>query len=104
MDPRLGWMSLAGDGGRHGRCCVAERRRSAGSLPLLLSERVRLEVRVPKEDPVAVVLKTKEIMTEPLDVGEGKLSLVDVIAQAEGAPVSAGICEFSPDRGQPSGR
>jgi hypothetical protein len=71
---------------------------------LLLSERVRLEVRVPKEDPVAVVLKTKEIMTEPLDVGEGKLSLVDVIAQAEGAPVSAGICEFSPDRGQPSGR
>jgi hypothetical protein len=44
---------------------------------------------------VAVVLKkSKEIVTEPLDVGEGKLSLVDVIAQAEGAPVSAGICEI----------
>jgi ethanolamine utilization protein EutQ (cupin superfamily) len=56
---------------------------------------VRLEVRVPKEDPVAVVLKkSKAIVTEPLDVGEGKLSLVDVIAQAEGAPVSAGICEI----------
>jgi hypothetical protein len=56
---------------------------------------VRLEVRVPKEDAVAVVLKkSKEIVTEPLDVGEGKLSLVDVIAQAEGAPVSAGVCEI----------
>ena len=34
---------------------------------------------------MAVVLKkSKEIVTEPLDVGEGKLSLVDVIAQAGG--------------------
>ena len=43
---------------------------------------------------MAVVLKkSKAILTEPLDVGEGKLSLVDVIAQAEGALVSAGVCE-----------
>jgi ethanolamine utilization protein EutQ (cupin superfamily) len=43
---------------------------------------------------MAVVLKkAKEIATEPLDVGEGKLSLVDVIAQADSAPVSAGVCE-----------
>src|SRR5256885_4152867 len=33
---------------------------------------------------MAVVLKkAKEIATEPLDAGEGKLSLVDVIAQPE---------------------
>jgi uncharacterized cupin superfamily protein len=44
---------------------------------------------------VAVVLKkAKEIVTEPFDAGEGKLSLVDVIAQPEQAPVSAGICEI----------
>src|SRR2546427_13304306 len=44
---------------------------------------------------MAVVLKkAKEIATEPLDAGEGKLSLVDVIAQPEQAPVSAGICEI----------
>jgi hypothetical protein len=45
---------------------------------------------------VAVVLKkAKEIATEPFDAGEGKLSLVDVIAQPEQAPVSAGICANS---------
>jgi len=44
---------------------------------------------------MAVVLKkAHEIATEPLDVGDGKLSLVDVIAQPEQAPVSAGICEI----------
>ncbi len=44
---------------------------------------------------MAVVLKkAMEITTEPLDAGEGKLSLVDVIAQPERAPVSAGICEI----------
>ncbi len=44
---------------------------------------------------MAVVLKkAKEISTEPFDAGEGKLSLVDVIAQPERAPVSAGICEI----------
>ena len=44
---------------------------------------------------MAVVLKkANEIVTSPLDVGEGKLSLVDVIAQPENAPVSAGICEI----------
>ena len=44
---------------------------------------------------MAVVLKkANEIATEPLDVGEGKLSLVDVIARPEQAPVSAGICEI----------
>ena len=44
---------------------------------------------------MAVVLKKANgIVTEPLDVGDGKLSLVDVIAQPEQAPVSAGICEI----------
>jgi len=44
---------------------------------------------------MAVVLKkAREIATEPFDAGEGKLSLVDVIAQPEQAPVSAGICEI----------
>lgn len=44
---------------------------------------------------MAVVLKkAKEIATEPFDAGDGKLSLVDVIAQAEQAPVSAGIAEI----------
>ena len=42
---------------------------------------------------MAVVLKkASEIATEPFDAGDGKLSLVDVIAQAEHAPVTAGIC------------
>ena len=41
-----------------------------------------------------VLKKANEIATEPFDAGEGKLSLVDVIAQPEGAPVSAGICEI----------
>ncbi len=44
---------------------------------------------------MAVVLKkASDIATEPFDAGEGKLSLVDVIAQPEGAPVSAGVCEI----------
>jgi len=44
---------------------------------------------------MAVVLKkSAQISTEPLDVGEGKMSLVDVIAQPEGAPLSAGIAEM----------
>jgi ethanolamine utilization protein EutQ (cupin superfamily) len=44
---------------------------------------------------VALVLKkSANIGTEPLDVGEGRLSLVDVIARPEGAPVSAGVCEI----------
>jgi ethanolamine utilization protein EutQ (cupin superfamily) len=44
---------------------------------------------------MAVVLKKASgIVPEPLDVGDGKLSLVDVIAQPEQAPVSAGMCEI----------
>src|SRR5437870_13694644 len=44
---------------------------------------------------MAVMLKKAQgIVTEPLDVGDGKFSLVDVIAPPEQAPVSAGICEI----------
>ena len=44
---------------------------------------------------MAVVLKkASEFATEPFDAGDGKLSLVDVIAQPEQAPVSAGIAEI----------
>ena len=44
---------------------------------------------------MAVILKKAgSIATEPLDVGDGKLSLVDVIAQGDGAPLSAGVCEI----------
>ena len=41
-----------------------------------------------------VIKKNADIQTEPLDVGDGKLNLVDVFAQADGAPVSAGIAEI----------
>jgi ethanolamine utilization protein EutQ (cupin superfamily) len=42
-----------------------------------------------------VVLKrAREIQTEPFDAGDGKLSLVDVIAQPEMAPFSAGVAEI----------
>jgi ethanolamine utilization protein EutQ (cupin superfamily) len=44
---------------------------------------------------MAVVLKkASEFATEPFDAGDGKLSLVDVIAQPEQAPVSAGVAEI----------
>jgi len=44
---------------------------------------------------MAIILKkASEIRTEPFDTGEGRLSLVDVIAQPEGAPLSAGIAEI----------
>lgn len=43
---------------------------------------------------MAVILKKADsIQTEPLEAGAGKLSLVDIVAQADGAPVSAGIAE-----------
>lgn len=41
-----------------------------------------------------IVRKRVDIRTEPLDVGGGKFNLVDVIAQPEGAPVSAGVAEI----------
>lgn len=44
---------------------------------------------------MAVVMKkASELRTEPFDAGEGKLNLVDVIAQPEQAPISAGIAEI----------
>lgn len=44
---------------------------------------------------MAVVLKKAgSIKMEPFDAGEGKLSLVDVFAQPDEAPVSAGIAEI----------
>lgn len=38
--------------------------------------------------------KSTDIKAEPLDVGEGKFHLVDVVSQTQGAPVSAGIAEI----------
>ncbi len=43
----------------------------------------------------AMLLFAKDsITTEPLDVGEGKFNLVDLVSQAQGAPVTAGIAEI----------
>lgn len=41
-----------------------------------------------------ILKKAVNFKTDPLDVGEGKLSLVDVISQADSAPFSAGIAEI----------
>ncbi|MEO6942860.1 MAG: cupin domain-containing protein [Terrimesophilobacter sp.] len=41
-----------------------------------------------------ILKKASQFATEPLDVGEGKLSLVDVISQTESAPFSGGIAEI----------
>lgn len=42
-----------------------------------------------------VVLRTgSEIRTDPFDAGEGKISLVDIIARPEGAPFTAGMAEI----------
>ncbi len=38
--------------------------------------------------------KSTDIKAEPLDVGEGKFHLVDVVSHTQGAPVSAGIAEI----------
>lgn len=40
-----------------------------------------------------ILKKAADIHTEPLDVGDGRLNLVDAIAQPEGAPVTGGIGE-----------
>jgi len=40
------------------------------------------------------IVSADAIVTEPLDVGpDSKLHLTDVIAQAQGAPFTAGVCE-----------
>ena len=40
------------------------------------------------------IVQADAIVTEPLDVGpESKLHLTDIIAQAHGAPFTAGVCE-----------
>ena len=41
-----------------------------------------------------VLKKSAGIATEALDVGEGRMSLVDVVARPEGAPVTAGVAEI----------
>ncbi len=44
---------------------------------------------------VAMLLFRKDdIVTEPLDVGEGKFNLVDLVAQAQDAPLTAGVAEI----------
>jgi ethanolamine utilization protein EutQ (cupin superfamily) len=43
------------------------------------------------------LIKGSGVVTEPLDVGPtSKLNLVDAVAQPQGAPFSAGICEVWP--------
>lgn len=41
-----------------------------------------------------VLKKAAEIRTEPFDAGEGRISLVDIIARPEGAPFTAGMAEI----------
>jgi ethanolamine utilization protein EutQ (cupin superfamily) len=41
-----------------------------------------------------VLKKAKEIVTEPLEAGDTKINLVDMIGGAENAPVQAGIGEL----------
>ena len=43
-----------------------------------------------------LLFANKAIKTEPLDVGDGKFNLVDLVSQAQNAPVSAGIAEIWP--------
>ncbi|OGA74930.1 MAG: hypothetical protein A3G81_18990 [Betaproteobacteria bacterium RIFCSPLOWO2_12_FULL_65_14] len=46
-----------------------------------------------------MVVKANDIVTEPLvEPPDGRLNLVDVFAQRQGAPFSAGICEVWPDK------
>lgn len=43
------------------------------------------------------IIPASDVITEPLDVGPtSKLSLVDAVAQAQGAPFTGGICEIWP--------
>src|ERR1019366_4963762 len=38
--------------------------------------------------------RANDIKPEPLDVGEGKFHLVDLVSQTQGAPVSSGVAEI----------
>jgi ethanolamine utilization protein EutQ (cupin superfamily) len=48
------------------------------------------------EELLMLLFANKSIVTEPLDVGEGKFNLVDLVSQAQNAPVSAGMAEIWP--------
>jgi ethanolamine utilization protein EutQ (cupin superfamily) len=41
-----------------------------------------------------VLKKAGTIRAEPFDAGDGKISLVDIVARPEGAPFSAGMAEI----------
>jgi ethanolamine utilization protein EutQ (cupin superfamily) len=41
-----------------------------------------------------VLNRANDIKPEALDVGEGKFHLVDLVSQAQGAPVSSGVAEI----------
>ena len=41
-----------------------------------------------------LLFRKDDIVTEPLDVGEGKFNLVDLVAQPQGAPLTAGMAEI----------
>lgn len=43
-----------------------------------------------------LLFTSSTIQTEPLDVGAGTFNLVDLVSQAQGAPVSAGVAEIWP--------
>ncbi len=43
-----------------------------------------------------LLFTSSTIQTEPLDVGAGKFNLVDLVSQAQGAPVTAGVAEIWP--------
>jgi ethanolamine utilization protein EutQ (cupin superfamily) len=42
---------------------------------------------------VTFLSRASDIKPEPLDVGEGRFNLVDLVSQTQGAPVSAGVAE-----------
>ena len=41
-----------------------------------------------------ILKRAGEVRTEPFDAGDGRLSLVDIIARTEGAPFTAGLAEI----------
>jgi hypothetical protein len=48
------------------------------------------------EELLILLFVNRSIVTEPLDVGEGKFNLVDLVSQAQRAPVSAGVAQIWP--------
>jgi ethanolamine utilization protein EutQ (cupin superfamily) len=65
-------------------CVFASARgRSPGSLK-----------KIEELDMLIFLNRANDIKPEPLDVGEGKFHLVDLVSQTQGAPVSSGVAEI----------